>query len=74
MPNTHWRKIGLFNDILPTLKSERVAMRSSSSRVAVEAAGAWVVVIWVEINSVSPGYPVSVFVSFTVIVTFLGPV
>lgn len=66
----HYRK-----RIFLTLKSDRVAIRSSSSLVAEDAPGPRrVVVTCEEISSVSPGKPVSVFVSLTVIVTFFGPV
>lgn len=48
---------------------DKLAIRSSSSRVADDAAR----VVCEEISSVSPGNPVSVLVSFTVMTTFLGP-
>lgn len=48
---------------------DKLAIKSSSSRVADDA----VRVVCDEIKSVSPGNPVSVLVSFTVITTFLGP-
>lgn len=57
-----------------TLIFDKLAIKSSSSLVAVEAAGTWVAVTCDDTSSVSPGYPVSVLVSFTVITTFLGPV
>lgn len=64
---------GLATGCLP-LVVDKLAINSSNSLVAFEAAGVLDVDISEEMSSVSPGNPVSVLVSFTVMVTFWGPV